>query len=129
MKINLIVILFLSVFVLGINTSYAEDKILSKEAVIALFKDKTFDGVQVVKDKEFKIYSSPNGKYEIHYPSGKEKSRYWRINNEGKHCVSKREGKGGKCSVVKSVGDGVYHKIRNDKHTHTLKNFVDGNQL
>ncbi len=123
------IILLLSVFIMGINTSFAEERILSKEEVVTLFTDKTFDGIQVVKDKKFKMYSSPDGEFVIHYSNGKKKSRYWRVNNNGEHCVSKRKGKGGRCSVVKSVGGGVYHKITNDEHTHTLKNFVAGNQL
>ncbi len=129
MKKNYLILLLLSVFVMGINTSFAEDKILSKDEVVALFTDKTFDGIQVVKNKKFSTFSSSDGKFVIHYPNGKEKSRYWRVNNDGEHCVSKKEGKGGRCSVVKSVGGGVYHKITNDEHTHTLKNFVAGNQL
>jgi len=120
--------IILGVF-LGVNVGFAEEKPLSKEEVIALFSDKTFDGVQVIKDKEFRIYSSSNGEFEIEYSSGKTKSRYWRVNADGEHCVSKKEGKGGRCSVVISVGDGVYHKITNDEHTHTLNNFVSGNQL
>ena len=113
----------------GINVSMAEEKILNKEEAIALFTDKTFDGYQEIKKKNFKVFSASDGTHTVEFESGKTKYRYWRINDAGEHCISKREGKGGRCSEVKSVGGGVYHKITEGEHTHTLKNFVSGNQL
>ncbi len=119
---------FLSVLVISANYALAIEKTLSKTAAIALFTDKTFNGHQVIKDKKFRIYSASNGTHEVYFSNGKIKMKYWRINNRGEHCVSKRKGKGGRCSVVVSVGNGIYHKITNNEHTHTLSNFIEGNQ-
>lgn len=129
MKYKAALVVLIGVFATGMNVSIAEEKVLSKEEAVALFKDKTFDGYQEVKGKGFRIYSAADGTHNVHFPGGKTKTRYWSINDEGEHCVSKSEGKGGRCSVVKAIGDGVYHKITEGEHTHTLKNFVDGNQI
>ena len=129
MKKIVIATMALGLFFSGISVSLAEEKILNKEEAIALFTDKTFDGYQEIKEKKFKVFSASDGAHTVVFESGKTIDRYWRINDDGEHCVSKRQGKGGRCSVVKSVGNGVYHKITEGEHTHTLKNFVNGNQL
>ena len=129
MKNKFIPVLALLVFIFGVSSAVAEEKILNKEEAMALFKDKTFDGYQEVKEKNFKVYSAPDGKHTVVFENGKTIHRFWSIDDDGKHCVSKRKTKKGRCSVVKSMGDGVYHKITKGEHTHTLKNFRDGDQL
>ena len=129
MKKFLVIAVSSVLLIIGVTNIHAEEKILNKEEAMALFKDKTFDGYQETKKKNFKVYSSQDGDHEVHFEGGKNISRFWRINEKGEHCVSKKKGKGGRCSTVKSLGNGVYHKITNDEHTHTLRNFKDGNQL
>jgi len=104
----------------------AEERTLSKEEAQALFSNKTFDGVNEIKGKNFKVYSSADGVHTLKKANGQTKEASWRIDNRGRHCVEfSRE----KCSKVVTEGDGVYKKISYGEHTHTLKNFVDGNQL
>ena len=109
------------------NPLYAGEKALSKEQAIALFKDKTFDGFNEKKEKNFRVYSSADGEHTVTWPSGKTKKGTWHIDDDGRHCVELSKMR---CTQVFAVGGGVYHKKKdNGKHTHTLKNFVDGNQL
>lgn len=124
MKLNIILIILT-------NSTFAvaEEQILSKEQATKLFKNKTFDGTQVIKGKTFRVYSSADGDHKIYYANGKVKTRYWQINQQGEHCIAKKPDKKGRCSQVKSVGGGVYHKITKGKHTHTLQNFQEGNQI
>lgn len=125
-KINFYIICVL--FSLSIsNLGLAGDKVLSKDEATALFKDKTFDGFNVKKEKNFRVYSSADGEHTVTWPSGKTKKGSWHIDDDGRHCVDLSKMR---CTQVFSVGDGVYHKKKdNGAHTHTLKNFVDGNQL
>ena len=129
MKKTTLATVAICLFSAGINVSMAGENILNKEEAVALFTNKTFDGYNEIKGKGFKVFSSSDGTHTVVFESGKTKHRYWRVNKDGEHCVSKRAGKGGRCSVVKSVDNGVYHKITEGEHTHTLKNFVSGNQL
>ena len=104
----------------------AEERTLNKEEAQALFSNKTFGGVNESKGKEFKVYASADGVHTLKKANGQLKEASWRIDEEGRHCVEfSRE----KCAKVVTEGDGVYKKIRNGEHTHTLRNFVDGNQL
>ena len=99
------------------------EKVLSMDEAKALFTDKTFDGYNEKKGKSFRVYSSSDGTHVVQKKSGKIRKKTWKINDQGQHCVKD------KCADVIDVGGGVYHKKRTGKHTHTLKNFVDGNQL
>lgn len=99
---------------------------LSAEAAQALFADKTFNGRNEVKDREFMVYSAADGTHTLKKSNGKIKEAAWRINDEGHHCVAFSKER---CSVVTEQGDGKYYKITNGTHTHTLWNFTDGNNL
>ena len=112
------------------NTASAAEY-MSAEEVTSLLSDKTFDGVYLPKDKSFSVYEDPDGTHHVLRPSGKrDKNRTWFVNEEGQHCTTKSNWDEPRCSYVKDAGNGEYHKINNDgKHTHTLSNFRDGNQL
>ncbi len=101
---------------------------LSKEQAITLFNNTTFDGYNEKKQKNFKVYSAPNGEHTVVFSNGKVINRFWHINNNGEHCVGKKPKKG-RCSTVIDAGNGVYHKITKGTHSHTLSNFRPGNQL
>jgi len=105
----------------------AEEKKLTSEEAQALFSNKTFDGVNETKGKSFQVFSSADGVHNLKKANGKMKAGAWRVDNRGRHCVD--FGSKEKCSKVMDMGDGVYHKISYGEHTHTLKNFVDGDQL
>ncbi|MGD8743102.1 MAG: hypothetical protein PVH46_06715 [Granulosicoccaceae bacterium] len=112
---------------LALATNFAmAEKVLSANEARALFSNKTFDGHNESKGKDFRVFSSADGVHNLQKSNGKRKQGEWRIDDEGHHCVSFGSEK---CTQVIDVGGGVYHKVRNGEHTHTLKNFVDGNQL
>lgn len=122
-------IMALGLIPVGLSGAVSAEEILNGDQVKTLFSNKTFDGQDVIKDRKYRVYSSTNATMKIVYSRGVTKTRYWLIDDKGRHCVSKEEGKKGKCSVVIGIGGGVYKKITNDKHSHTMKNYVDGNQL
>jgi len=62
----------------------------------------------------------------IHKNQKRTKEFTWSIDSEGRHCAHL---KNMRCGKIISMGDGVYHKMRDGEHINTLKNFRDGNQL
>ncbi len=120
--------ILISILCLSSTVVFAEEN-LSAEQVKELFYDKTFDGHNETKNKTFKGYSSPDGKMFFKFKSGKKKKKFSHIDDKGRHCVSKKKNKPGRCSYIVPMGNGVYHKITMGVHTHTLKNFVDGKHL
>ena len=102
---------------------------MTAEEVKELVSGKTFDGLNVRKDVRFHAYADPDGTHTVKLSNGKTQKRTWSVNDEGQHCVAKKS-KDPYCTHVKDMGNGQYHKINNDgKHTHTLTNFREGNDL
>jgi hypothetical protein len=99
---------------------------LSADEAKALFSGKTLDGHNIKKDKDYKIYSDPNGEA-IHQSSRKTQTVSWEIKPDGQHCMHFK--KKSKCGFIEPAGNGVYNKIVKGRHTNTLGNFVEGNQL
>jgi hypothetical protein len=128
-RINRIILLTIGLILVGLTNFAFADENLTGDQVKALFTDKTFDGESLRKNKNYRVFSSANGSMEIIYSSGKTKTRYWQVDDKGRHCVAKREGSKGRCSVVVNTGDGTYKKLTDDEHTHNMKNFTDGNNL
>ena len=112
------------------HTAYAAERMTATQ-VKELFSGKTFDGVFLPKNKKFKVYEDPDGTHNVLRPNGKrDKGRTWKVNGKGQHCSTHPKTGKWRCSFVADVGNGVFHKFgNNDKHTHTLKNFRDGNHL
>lgn len=102
---------------------------LSAEEVKKLYTDKTFDGKNELAADNYRVYSSADGTMKVVYSNGQSKTLNWRVDKKGRHCISKNEGGRDKCSKIVSMGDGVYKKITNGQHVHTMRNFVDGNHL
>lgn len=101
---------------------------LNADEVKALFSNKTFDIVNVEKNKELKGYDSEDGRHFVYIPwKNKVSKRKWLMDGN-MHCTSHPK-RGDICKVIKPVGDGVYHGYSDGKHTHTLSNFQEGNQL
>ena len=110
------------------NAVLAEEK-LSGEQIKQLYSDKTFEGHSIEREKSYRAYSSVDGTLKVLTPKGKSKTRYWWVDDQDRHCVSKKKGAEGKCAEVFSIGYGIYKKIRDGEYVHSMKNFVDGNQL
>jgi len=100
---------------------------LSEAEAKALFSDKTFRGVNEDSKREYCAYGAPDGTLTIHYDDGKKRITKWRVDEQGRHCVIVKNND--RCSQVVGAGDGVYRKITNGVHTHTLRDFADGNKL
>lgn len=101
---------------------------LNADQIKSLFSNKTFDIHNVVKDKKLKAFDSANGKHLVYIPwKDKKSKRKWWVEGD-KHCTSHPK-RSDSCKTIVSKADGVYHGITDGKHTHTLSNFRDGNQL
>ena len=101
---------------------------LNANDVKALFSNKTFDIHNVVNDKNLNGFDSADGKHLVYIPwKDKISKRKWWL-EENKHCTSHPK-RGDSCKVIINIGEGVYHGVTEGKHTHTLSNFRDGNQL
>lgn len=121
---KLLVSIFCTSIIFGLP-ALAEEKLLSVEEAKVLFSGKTFDGFNEAKGKSYRVYSAADGKM-LHKNKKRTKELTWEIDSEGQHCAYFNNPN---CGKILSVGDGVYHKIRDGEHTNTLKNFVEGNQL
>jgi len=102
------------------------EKQLTGDEVKTLFSDMSWDGVNELKEKEFKAYASPEGRHMVRLSSGKEKRGKWFVDEHTRHCVERTHLK---CGNIFDMGSGVYHKKMNGVHTHTLSNFQKGNQF
>lgn len=100
---------------------------LSEAEAKALFTDKTFRGINEGGLREYRAYGAPDGTLTIHYDDGKKLVTKWRVDDRGRHCVVTQGHE--RCSQVVAAGDGVYRKLTHGVHTHTLRNFTDGNKL
>jgi len=120
---NIVIAAFCMIMSISVN---AEEKTLSKDEAQALFSNKTFDGINEEEGKSFQVYSSADGVHNLKKANGKMKQGTWSIDNKGRHCI---EFGRKKCASVVTDGSGVYKKMRHGEVTHTLKNFVDGDQL
>lgn len=99
---------------------------LTKDEMLNIFTDVTFDGVYLPKDSRFTAYGAPDGTLIIVQSNGDRSSgRNWSVNDKGQRCVDG----GSRCFDVIDRGDGTYHQYENGKHMHTLSNFRKGNQL
>lgn len=124
MKLKLV---FALTSVLLFNPAIAGDE-LSADEIKALFTNKTFDILNVEKDKKLKGYDDAEGNHLVYIPwKDKTSKRKWWVDGN-KHCTSHPK-RGDNCKVMKRAGDGVYHGYSDGEHTHTLSNFRDGNQL
>lgn len=96
--------------------------------VKALFSNKTFDAHNVAKGKDLKVFDSTDGKHLVYIPwKDKIAKRKWWL-DQNKHCTSHPK-RGDSCKEIIKISEGTYHGITDGKHTHTLSNFRDGNQL
>jgi hypothetical protein len=101
---------------------------LNADEVKALISNKTFDAHNVAKDKDLKVFDSSDGQHLVYIPwKDKTSKRKWWL-EENKHCTSHPK-LDDSCKVIINISEGVYHGITEGKHTHTLSNFRDGNQL
>lgn len=103
----------------------AEGKKLSAIELKTLFTGKTFDGHNVPKNKNYKAFSKADGMM-LHRNTKRTKEVAWTITEDGKHCV---KFKSNYCGTIVSMGNGIYHKMRDGSHINTLTNFRDGNDL
>jgi hypothetical protein len=101
---------------------------LSADEIKSLFSNKTFDIHNVKKDKHLKGYDSEDGTHLVYIPwkDKTSKRKWWQEGNM--HCTSHPK-EGDNCKTLKHVGNGVYHGVSDGEHTHTLSNFLEGNQL
>lgn len=108
---------------------------LAKDEVVAVFTDKTFDGVYLPNNSRFTAYGALDGTLLVVRNGKTEGGRTWFVNDQGQRCATdpawknKAEWKDGRCFDVVDAGNGTYHQFENGQHMHTLNNLRGGNQL
>lgn len=129
-----VTVVFLAISLLPL-TAVAE-RPLTKDEVVEVFTDVTFDGVIHPKNSRFTAYDAPDGTLIVVQSNGdRSDDRNWFVNDKGQRCATdpkwadKPEWKDGRCFDVFARGGGTYHQYENGKHMHTLSNFRKGNQL
>lgn len=101
-------------------------KALSANQVKTLFTNKTFDGYNELNGVEYQVFSAEDGSM-LHKSNKRLVSVSWEVKPDGQHCTIFPETTF--CGHIIPVGDGVYHKVTEGKHTRTLKHFMEGNQI
>ena len=114
------------IIAITLSASAMAAEALNAEEAKALFSGKTFNGLNIAKDREYRIYSDPGGEATFQTTT-KTKKATWEIKPDGIHCMHFK--KKSVCGFIVPAGDGVYHKMIDGEHTNTLSNFVEGNQL
>lgn len=108
---------------------------LSRDEVVAVFTDKTFDVHFLPKNARFAAYGATDGTLLVVRNGKTELGRTWFVNDRGQRCATdpawqnKPAWKDGRCFDVVDAGGGAYHQLENGEHIHTLSNFRQGNQL
>lgn len=119
---------------------YAGDY-LSASEVTVLVSGKTFDGIHLKQDYEYRTYASPDGKVTQVKSSGESKTGKWSVLPNGKQCIEWDGTNEKKCYHIRDNGDGSYTKVKIKKITKDKitkdkiipilrwKNFTQGNNL
>jgi hypothetical protein len=123
-KNKILTVSFIAGMVVCAGPAIAE-KQLTADEVKALFIGKTADGTNVIKDKNYRLYTKDDSTA-IHKNRKRTKEVSWKVTDDGKHCVQFRSLR---CGYIVDMGDGVYHKVHDGEHINTLKNFRDGNHI
>ena len=122
-SILLLITLLLSNAVL--SNAVLAGEALNADDVKALFSNKTFDIIVVVRDIQLQAYDSDDGIHTVYLPwKDTTAERRWWIDGN-KYCTSHPR-YGDRCKVIKPIGNGVYHGLTEGEHTYTLSNFRDG---
>lgn len=99
---------------------------LSAAKVQALMIDKTIEGHNEIKDLDYTVYFSPEGKVNFVTPKGKRVGN-WRIADDGHFCTAFPT-EPELCTMVIPHGDSAFRRVKDDgTPTHTLKKFTAGN--
>lgn len=101
------------------------EKQLSADEVKALFVGKTADGTNVIKGKNYKLYTK-DATSAVHKNAKRTKDVSWHVTEDGQHCVQLNKLH---CGHIMDMGNGVYHKVSDGEHINTLKNFQEGNHI
>ncbi len=94
--------------------------------VKSLMVDSTIEGFNEIKNIDYTVYFSPEGKIAFVTPKGK-RIGSWRIADDGHFCTmfpTEQE----LCTFVVPHTEGMYRRVKDDgTPTHTLKKFTAGN--
>jgi hypothetical protein len=118
---------------LVLSTTSLAGEYMSADAVKSLLTGKTADGKHHKKDFSYSIYFDPAGTL-IRVKDGETRTGKWRVDDEGKHCVTWDDEGKQRCFPFKDNGDGTISKYRlidysDDIKIITLSNIRKGNRL
>ncbi|MGM0594675.1 MAG: hypothetical protein ACQETD_09070 [Pseudomonadota bacterium] len=103
-----------------------EARRLSDAEIRGLFQGSSFILVGMKSGNELLAYAEGES-CTMRYVDGEvTKTVRWFV-RDGMHCCV-RKGKE-ECGPIYDVGQGVYHKVTDGRHSHTMKQFSEGNRL
>jgi hypothetical protein len=107
----------------------AADQRLNAAQVKEAFSGKTVDAINhAAGNKSQTTYFAPDGKMTQKTASGERKQGTWRVDDQGRHCVT-WTGQSEACNVIVSRGDGTYQRLTGDKATVTIQQMRAGDLL
>lgn len=124
-----LLILFLSVALLSAcaQQPYQPDgRRLSGAEIEGLFTGRTFTLIGMKSGNELLAYARGNACTMRYVGGERTRTVRWFVRN-GQHCCIKKGEEA--CGPVYDMGQGVYYKVTEGRHSHTMKNFVEGDQL
>jgi len=92
-----------------------------------MFSDKTVSAINA-ENKQQNTYFSADGKMIQKAASGEKKQGSWRVDGQGRQCIT-WSGSAEVCSTVVARGDGTYQRLVGDKATVTIQKLRQGNLL
>lgn len=112
------------------NLKQSTGKALSTAEIQELFAGKTSDWKKEKNGWKMKIFTSKDKEQIVHYLTGKKAGEkriiHWTAENN-QHCGLRDGGK--YCGEIIDIGNGVYHKNKDDRLRNTITNFIEGKHL
>jgi hypothetical protein len=99
---------------------------LTGSEIQQLFTDKSFTLIGMKSGNELIVYADSEYCTMRYANASRRKTVRWYIEGD-RHCCLK-DGKA-VCGEIRAMGGGRYHKVSAGRHTHTMREFVEGNRL
>ena len=122
----LVILSLLALSGCSLHHSRVEGRALSGAEINRLFQGHSFTLVGMKSGNELVAFAE--GEYcAMRYVDGEWIKRVrWFVQGDRHCCIKKGRTV---CGDIYEVDDGVYHKVSDEIHSHTMKNFSAGNQL
>jgi hypothetical protein len=103
-----------------------QGRVLSGAEIRGLFQGRSFTLIGIKSGNELIAYAGTDY-CTMRYVNGERtKTVRWYTRGDQHCCIKDSKAV---CGAIHDMGGGVYHKISDGRHSHTMKRFVEGNRL